>query len=246
MEVRTREDLKVLMNAPLYRKDSLQIVVKRFYTDVNGTILDKNDAAIPDALKVQMPVYLFGEFDRQGAYYLGLKNLPPQPGVNFLLSFVYGISNPFIAGFSGLSDIENNIAIGDLVNVYTDDLNAPNIFIWMVQHIDGRSLGSIMQNLPSLPVDPQYGYLKIFELDYYADNENQWRENMQYITYDFLGLVKSDNLQPFTYKTPLSYQNGFVAIRMESTLSQYLGLNTYMLFESDSITFNFLVKIRKP
>jgi len=115
----TETELKEIMLEKPTRKDAFQITLKRFYTDVDGVVLDKNDVLIPDALKVQYPIWLFSQFDRAGAYYLCNKNFPPEVGTEYLCSFVYGISNPLFFGFSGLSDIQTKLIPGDLVSVNT-------------------------------------------------------------------------------------------------------------------------------
>jgi len=231
------------MLEPQYKKDALQIVVERFYTDVNGVILDKTDVAIPDALKTDFPLYVFGEYDRAGSYYLGLKNTPPRVNTFFLQSGVFGVS-PNVFGFSGLSDIENRLSPGDLYTIYTDDVNAPNIFVWIVQSCSGKSLASIMQNLPNLPYDADYGYLKVDNLQFYTNNFDQWKENLQYIQYDFLGLVQSDGLSPFAYKPSVTINDQFIDIKNKFVLTQYMGINTYLLYTTDTMVLTFMVQHR--
>lgn len=231
------------MLEPQYKKDALQIVVERFYTDVDGVILAKTDPSIPAALKTDFPLYVFGEYDRAGAYFLGLKNTPPKVGSYFYQSIVWGTGNT-VFGFSGLSDIENRLTPGDLVTVYTDDVNAPSCFVFIVQSCSGKSLASIMQNLPNLPYDPDYGYIRVMNMQYYTNNFDQWKENLQYIQYDFLGLVQSDGLSPFAYKPSVTINDQFIDIKNKFVLTQYLGINTYLLYTTDTMTLTFMVEHR--
>ncbi len=240
-----KAEFKELMTEPAHRKDSFQITIKRFFTDVNGVIIDKNDVTIPAALQTQYPVYLFGQYDRAGAYYLALKNTPPQVGTEYLCSFVYGINNPLFFGFTGLSTIQLQLKPGDLVTVFTDSLLAPNIFVWMVQHSPNKPLASFISNMPNLEPDPNYGKLKSLSFDYYCSNDQQWEQNMQWIKYDYTGLVHSNNIEPIIYRTPDTPVIGFLQVKWVTNLSQYLGLNFYYLFDTDSITLNFLLKIKK-
>lgn len=237
------EELVEIMTAPVYRKNALQITIKRIFTDVNGTIVDK--ATVPAALQVQYPVYLFSEFDRNGAYYNSLRNKPCEVGTFYLCSFVYGIQNPMFFGFSGLQNIQGALNVGDLVTVFTDSILVPTYYIWIVQQSPNRPLAAILSNLPDLPPDPEHGYLRIEDFDFYTDNFSQWQEDIQWIKYDYLGLVKTNNLQPGTYLTPNIPQNGFIRVELRTTLTQYMGLNFYMLFDTDSITMTFQLKIKK-
>lgn len=237
-----QEAFRKKMLAPVYKKDTLQIEVKRYFTDVLGTIVNK--AAVPAALQIDYPVYVFGEYDRVGAYQLGIKNLPSKPGVFYYCSYVWGVNSPFIFGFTGLSNIEGQLNPGDLVTVYTDNLNAPNYFVFIVQRCSGKSLASILQNLPALPYDADYGYINVKKLQYYTDNLQQWKENLLMLNYDFLGLVQSDGVSPISYRPAISLQDQFIEIVWTFTLTQYAAMNTYMLFATDLITFTFQVEHR--
>lgn len=238
----TQEEFKLIMKEPRFKKDALQISVRRIFTDPNGTIVDKT--TVPAALQTSYPVYFFGEYDRQGAYWLGIKNTPPLPGYFYLTSFVYGINNPFFYGFTGLSDVQGQLSPGDLVTVFTDDLNAPNYFVYIVQSCPTRSLASILANLIGLPYDPDYGYVRVKHIDYYTPSINQWKENIKFITYDMLGLVSTNDISPFGYKPSVTINDQFIRLGIQFILNQYVGLNTYMLFETDTITLTCIIEHR--
>lgn len=238
-----QQQFALKMKEPSFKLDVLQITVKRFYTDVLGTIVDKS--TVPAALQVNLPFYVFGEYDRLGGYQLGLKNTPPPNTVKFLQSFTYGIGNPFFYGFTGLSDIQGQLSIGDLVQVYTDDLNAPNYFIYIVQSSPGnRSLVSILANLTALPYDPDYGYIRVKGVDYYTENEEQWKENLKFLKYDMLGLVSSDGVSPYVWKNSKTINDQFIAVRAKFRLDQYIAINSYMLYDTDAITLTFFLEHR--
>lgn len=241
-----QREFKTTMLQPEYRSDVLPVTVQRIYTDVNFTVVDKNDPAIPDALKVSYPVYLFGEFDRQGAYELARKNNPPDPGTFFLFTGIWAINNPFFAGFSGLSDVQRYIKPADLVTVYTDNILAPTWYVFIVLNSATKPLASVQLNMANLPPDPAYGYIKSDSFRFTSDNsDNQWKENIQYIRYNFLGLVKSNNLDPSIYQLPKTPRINMVEVKWKSDITQYIGLNTYILFDTNSMTFTFNLKTRQ-
>src|SRR5712672_3291926 len=83
------------------RRYTFAVNVKRFYTNVDGSLVAK--AAVPAALKLKFPVFMLGDFDRQGGYRIGLQAVPPFPGAFYLLSFVNGagFGTYNVVGFSG-------------------------------------------------------------------------------------------------------------------------------------------------
>lgn len=240
-----KRDLKLAMLEPKYRNDVLPITVQRIFTDVNFTVVDKNDPAIPDVLKVAYPVYLFGEFDRQGAYQLARLNNPPDVNTFFLFTGIWSINNPYFAGFSGVSDIQRYIKPGDLFTVYTDNVLAPTWYIFIVLNSATKPLASVQSNMANLPPDKDYGYIRSNSFNFTTDNgDNQWSENIQYIRYNFLGLVKSNNLDPSIYQLPKLPRLNMVEVKWKSVITQYIGLNTYMLFDTNSMTFTFNLATR--
>lgn len=233
-----------ILNEPPYREDQLPIVVKRIFTDVNGTIIAKN--LVPASLQVDYPVYLFGEFDRKGAYLLADKNNPPIPGTFFLSTLVVGVGSfPQSVVYTGVANILGQVKPGDIVNIYTDDVQAPNYFVWIIQHCPNKSLASILSNMPNLPSDENYGYIRSKSFRFYCSNAEQWNVNIQYIKYNFMGLVKSDNIDPSIYQLPKLPVLDMIEVKWKTNLTQYIGLNTYILFATDSFTLNFNIQTRK-
>src|SRR5690606_11066480 len=102
-----------------------------------------------------------------------------------------------------------------------------------------RSIGSIQNNLCNLPVEPTYGDLHVSEFDYYTENVNQWSQDIQVIESNYLVLINSNNAAPGIYRLPTTFDNGFVQVKSQFLLTQYIGLNMYILFETESMNFNF-------
>src|SRR6478609_7582332 len=83
------------VNGALMQEHTVPLKIARYYTDVNGTIVDK--ALVPNALKVRYPITLFGQFDRNGGWKKSLQAVPVTPGTYFLMTFTAGINQPFLA-----------------------------------------------------------------------------------------------------------------------------------------------------
>lgn len=227
-------------NNPYVKCHSIPVTIKRYFTDVNGTIVDKN--TVPDALKTFYPFFVFGEFDRQGGYGMSLKALAPDPSTKYLLSFVNGnafMSQMIAGGFSGVNDIKNFIAVGDLVHVYTDDNQNPNYFIWIVQTFNQGSLGSVLNNAASAQKDGLIGPITLESWKFHADNENQFGQPFWLIRSTNITTIQVNQLQPNVFKDPFVEQINLIEVTASFNLDQYLGIGVKFLFDTDIITMNF-------
>ncbi len=125
---------------------SIFLNVSRYFTDVNGTVIDKT--TVPVALQTKYPFFMFGSFDSLGGYAKCLQNSPPESGTEYLLSFIEGagFSSYNVFGFSGVNTIKNYIKTGDIVHVYTDSRQNPTYYIWLIQSASSQAIGSIIGN----------------------------------------------------------------------------------------------------
>jgi hypothetical protein len=223
---------------PLYAQGSLNINVKRFFTDANGAVVDKN--TVPNALKVSYPVFLLGNFDRIGGYNIGQKTIRMPVGIPFLMSYVNGYSNPFLYN-TGFNDVINNFKVGDIVTVFTDDLNNPNFYVFIVQTCDYGSIASVISNTQTQQQDGVIGQLHVKNIAYQVDQENQISETWQMIAIDNLGQFKQNPFVPVMYKQPLYKLNDFILLPISFLMTQFTAINFLMQFESDNITINLRI-----
>lgn len=227
-------------NAVLQERHTIPVVVNRYYTDVNGTILDKNDASIPDALKTKFPVYLFSQFDRNGGFKKSLNILPPVPGTYYLQTFIWGVNTPFLS-FTGLNNIRVQLKIGDVVLIYTDDIANPTIFVWFVMTCDSVSFASILTNVETTQNDRRIGVLYLKEVNYYVTTRAQFDQGIFISNFDNIGNYRTDSIQPSIFLNPFVEQQGFLTISTEFRIDQYIGMATYFIFDVDSIQMDFIV-----
>lgn len=223
----------------LVMNHTIPVKVLRFFTDVDGRIVAKG--AVPAALQTRYPVFLLGDFDRQGGYRIASQICPPDATIVYLQTFVHrynGIPTNII-GFSGFDEITNQLKTGDIVSVYTDSLSAPTYFVWIVVQNDYAAMGSIIGNSESVQNDRRIGQLFIDEINYFVTDETQYNEVLHYTVFDNIGTYRDNQIQPLLFKTPYVEQQNFITIETDFKLDQYLGINLYMLFANDSLTFNF-------
>lgn len=220
------------LNTPLRRKRAVGIKILRLYTDVDGVIINK--LSVPSDLQKEFPVYMFGEKDRQGAYRIMRSLMPELTGYYFLCTFVYGLTNPFFFGFSGLSDIQNYLKSGDVVTIYTDNLTAPNYFIWIIQTSDDLAVSSFIK---------QEHAVKVNSVQYFTDNPLQWYNPFFVYVSDELGNFKQNTFDASVFIWPKQSQTKFIEMKWNFILSGNYGFGFYIKFETNEITLNFKVEI---
>lgn len=227
-------------NAVLQERHTIPVTIDRYYTDVNGSIVDKNDAGIPAALKTKFPIYLFSQFDRNGGFKKSLQIVAPIPNTYFLQTFIWGINTPFLS-FTGLNTIRTKLKVGDVVLIYTDDIANPTYFVWFVMTCDSVSFASILTNVETTQNDRRLGVLFLKEINYYVTARAQFEQALIISNFDNIGNYRSDAVQPSMFLSPFVDQVGFLTITTEFRIDQYIGMATYFLFEVDQIQMDFIV-----
>jgi len=232
---------------------SLNINVKRYYTDTAGIQLDKTSILIPASLKVSLPVFLLGNFDRIGAYNLGQKTLPNiVRSAIFLMTYVHGYDQPFLWN-TGSNTVAANFKKGDIITVFTDDLNNPSAFAWIVQTCDYGALASIISNTMTQQDDGTIGFMKVQQIKYQVNNDAnsdtartaQLGEVWQILTMDNLGQFKQHPYSPIINKDPyFKTSSDFLQLDFSFVLTQYIAINFMMQYTTDLIQVNFT--IQKP
>ena len=238
------KDLAELTLAKSVKSDlmnfAINVSIKRFFTDINGTII-----AAPAALQISYPIFLLGGLDFRGGFKKALESCPPMEGVKYLKSFINGVNTPFeIVGFTGLSDIQGQMKVGDLVSVYVDSYLAPTYLVWIINSVNNASYGSIIDNLSTTQKDDIYNRLYIDELHYYTTNNNndQWNEPIFVINMNNLGLNKTDSFLPLEAKTPFTFLPNVLAMKLKFKATQFIGLASYMRYGTNQIQMIFKIK----
>lgn len=231
-----REKLKKLLQNHPRQSGSLNIEVKRYYTDVSGQILVKTDPAIPAALKVRMPVFLLGNFDRVGGYNIASRLALMPNGVVFLMTYLHGYNEPFLWD-SGFNQVQQLFKKGDIICVFTDSLDAPSAFCFIQQSCQYGALGSIISNTSTEQDDGTIGQMIVNSISWQTDNINQVLSSWKLVRYDNLGLFKEET---YTNTIPPQFKlTDFIKVDMAFVMTQFFGINMNMLYETDYMNFNF-------
>jgi len=226
------------LKKPLQKRGALWVTIKRFYTDVNGTIVDKS--TVPVSLQKGFPFWMFGQFDKAGGYRVGNAVLPPDLATPYLCSFVVGVDTPFLFA-TGLNNVNNQFLLGDIVHVFTDSIQTPNFYIFIQQSCPGGSVASVYDN--ARQAEPQK--LNIEGANYFAftgaDQNLQFAENLNYTVIDPDGTgYKNYPKNPLASQQVFNKQN-FIFFPINFQVDQYQQLSSTINFLIDTINFHFII-----
>lgn len=223
---RLQSQNRMLSTAKLDKYPSFRVQVRRFVTNVDGTIIDKN--TLPAFARVKYPVWLFNAYDAAGGYFAGIRNYPVGQGLFYLYNDTYG--NTFnLLNFSGANNVKERLTIGDQFFIFSNSEQFPSFFVWIVLSVELRAYGSILNN----PLDRG---MNILSLQYNADNTLQFQEPIGIVKQNEIGNVNKDEFAPIQYKTPDYQQDTLVLIPFKNfRLNNYVGNYFYMLFDTDQI-----------
>lgn len=220
---------------PLIPFQIIPIKIKKIYSDVNGAIIAKN--ILPVALQKKTPVYLLGQFDRNGGYTIGNQILLPEVW-QFLGVFTVGFGVPFLFA-TGLNTVKNQISIGDIVIVYCDNLDTPTYYQFVIISSDKNSLASITANSQTTQQDGRLFNLYVEEFNYEVDTNSQYNEVFHYVNIDNIGNFEDNQISPFAFRNPYTEQETVITVKTPFKVDQYLGIYFNMLFSCDNISMTF-------
>lgn len=223
---------------------TLPLLVRRYFTDTNGTVINK--AVAPVGMQVKYPVFFLGDFDRMGSFRTALKVVPPVPGTVFLQAFVNGNgATPFdvIGGPNPFADIQSVLNPGDIIIVYTDSLTAPNNYVWIAIQGTYNSMASVIGNTVSSQQDGRIGPLFTDYINLYIDNTTlQIFEPLHFTRLYNTGTFRDDSVNPSMFKTPFNRLRNLVTLSTTFEIDQYIGINFYMGFDVDTVQMDLILK----
>lgn len=213
------------------KEDNLQVNVTRYFTDTNGLLFDKSLASA--GLQVSYPFYLFHRFDKMGGFRIGQSIKPPTGSAFYYYTYDVDMSFDYWQ-ISGTNNIKGKLRSGDTCIVFTDDILAPNTLVWIVISCPLQSYSSIVNSLPD--------NLNVKDFLYIADNTANYNEALHFNKTTPLGIYKDDQYQPLSFKTRETVSQDFIKVALSFNISQYLGIFSYMQYNTDSIQFIFNLK----
>lgn len=228
--INNSRDLLKELKTPEKKNDSITFNVNRYYTDLNGNVLDKN--TVPQALKTKFPFFMFGEQDFNGGFKAGNMANPPVNSV-FFQKYIAGEGFDWFALQGG--DIWSKYQLGDMVLIYADSYPNMNFLIFVIVNTAQQSYGSILK-------DSFRGKLDLTEILYITDNKLQYNERISFVQLNDLSVPKIDYYQPFAALTPEQKQVEFISIPLSFKILPKIGLGSYIQFDTEFISFEFKIK----
>jgi hypothetical protein len=222
------------------KKFNLNVNIKRYTTDANGTVLD--DALVPLAMQKAFPFHMFGEYDKNGGYAIADRILSQVNNTILFGVYTWGLNTPLFP-FNALATINNYFKKGDIIFVYVDDINAPTIFSFVIVSTEQGAYGSLISQLNTTQLDRnRWGAFKIFNVEYTCLNESQFEQSIFMVETKFDGSMRSDTLQPLAYYHP-QYKTGInkIIIPMDAIANQFFGFSTLLSFSNPLLNLSFTV-----
>ncbi len=231
--------------SPLQPSHTMSVNVARYFTDVDGRIVAKNDAGLVAAgMAVKYPVFLLGQYDKESGYKAGLSIVPPI--VPYYMTFINGFgmtSNQIVTPFSGFNEIQPLLKAGDIVQVFTDNLAAPNYFAWIVMSCNVSGLASILANVGTRQNDNRLMKLYCNEINFIGNFPEQLNEAWHYVNLDNLGNAKDNQVTYNMFNNPFNVLPDVLTIATEFLFNQYIGIYLYMVLAVDNMSVNFKFNI---
>jgi hypothetical protein len=223
---------------PLQKNTGLTVIVKRFFTDVNGTIVAKS--LVPLSMQVDYPFWMFGQFDKSGGYKIGNVIAPPNINTPYLGSFVIGLDMPYLFG-TGLNTIQRQTTIGDVVHVFTDNIDAPNYYAFIVQTSESASISSIYFN--AIEAEKNKIHINGINMFVYSNGQPslQFAKNVNLTRIDSLGAYVNHPETFLAFDQVDNKQAYFITVPLKMAVDQYNLVSSYIDFSADQIQFAFKI-----
>jgi hypothetical protein len=137
--------------------------------------------------------------------------------------------------FTGLNNVKDSIQAGDLVSIYTDDLNVPSYYCWVVISVDNKPAATIVNNAD--------GSRFIDNIIVTCQNAAQYLQQLTFAKVTRYGDYFSDVINPGVGRSPYNGIDDQVLLDIQFLFSPENGLYSYILFNTDYIIFE--IKFQK-
>lgn len=227
---------------------TIPIKVTRYFTDSNGKVLPIADAGLVASGMVQnYPVFILGEWDRQGGYRIGLNICPAvEPAKPYVLftNGVTGTSNQVITPFSPFNTIQQRLNVGDICHVFYEPTGT--YFTWIVYSNNVAPMAAILANLSSTQNDGRLMKLHSHAINFVCDNyQLQLNEPFNYYHVDNIGRFKNNQMSYSMFNTPMQVLPNVLKFETTFNINQYVGIATYIIPAIDTMTFNIETQIKQ-
>ena len=221
-----------------FKRHAVTLHMEQSYWNAGGLIAK---AATTAAYRIRkIPFFLFCEYDFKSKYANGFKLIPIIP--NDVLYQSYFV-NMFVYNRMDWSKTINyaahgtwaNFNVGDLILYFRNDVGAYDIFLRI--YGEGIDIVSLLRNTG------EHKKYRLESIAYRCDVDAQLRETIYLVQTTPVGAYSYSNVQPYGYKSTDYAEPDLIVIPFgDLAITQYNGLYSYMLFDTDKITMDLTFK----
>lgn len=223
-------DLHYIPGNPKFKAEISIQVNKYYFQDMGGgVIVPVLPAALPAALQLPIPVYLFGLTDYLGAY-AKARTIKP---VNIWWLQQYIIWQPLIP-----MPLFPLAQPGDLVFVYNGAALGNNFICLIYIHCNNVAYGTFLNSFVSDII-----ILNMIRYTVPIANLNQLINDLLFGYQSLFGKVKTDSIDPQGYITQNTFQLQIADIPINLPIDKNIFMTTFMEF--DCMVMNFILSVAK-
>lgn len=223
-------DLSFVPGNPKFKAEISIQVNKYYFQDMGGGVLVPIlPAALPPALQIPIPIYLFGLTDYLGAYNKARTIKPAN--IWFLMQMVVWIPN-IPAPLFPLAQV------GDLIFVYNGAALGNNFVCLIYIHCNNVAYGTFLNSFVSDII-----VLNMIRYTVPIANLNQLINDLTFGYQSLFGKVKTDSIDPQSYITQNTFQLQIADIPINLPIDKNIFMTTFMEF--DCMVMNFILSVAK-
>jgi hypothetical protein len=85
--------------------------------------------------------------------------------------------------------------------------------------------------------------LEVFEILYTSDNVLNYNEALHLIEENEIGVYRDEQYLPLAFKGIDTVLQDFISIKLKIMMTRYIGIGTFIYFDTENMIFNFKIKI---
>lgn len=221
-------------------KDQFNLTISiKYFTVAAGVFTNIAAAALAAALKVTLPVFVFGNIDWSSGYSKLQSQYPVTGGWTYNRPFIFnqGYPSVLVNGTQTVLDstAQAYLSNGDMVLPFSASTAGPVYTVALViVHCGNTPYGALLSATQS---DTFNSLMLRYSID--TSLISQFSNQIGVYNLSFFGAFKNDTIDPTSFKQPTQYQTGIIDIPLMQTIYKSTAWATYINY--DAVTFTWSV-----
>jgi hypothetical protein len=222
------------LNPPFVAQIQLQ-VIKRYYTENAGVYAAVLPAALPVALQLQLPAFMFANLDFASGYAKARAQYPLQ-GWAYNRPVVYqkDVASDIFAAWT--ATVTNQLVAGDVVLPYTAVDGGTNYLAIVILRTTNVPMAALIEATNS----NSFG-INLIRYKVVLGQEAQLQNQILASKMSMFGKFTSDPLNPEAFQSPMDQQPNIVDVDAETEVNKYKGLAVFTNYDVLSLTWNIFI-----